>query len=80
MFTKFRKCGSPIHTCKRGSPNLYIYKLLLSSADNNRSIYIRDELKKKNNTFLIALEGEDSLGKRVFFGGQLLQKMGLGIL
>ena len=54
--------------------SLSIYILLLSSADNNRSIYIeRDELKKKHYKL-------PWKGKRVFFGGELLQKMGLGNL
>ena len=54
-----------------------IYILLLSSADDNRSIYI--EMKKENHTLKCLVRGRFP-GKRVFFGGQLIQKMGLGNL
>ena len=59
------------------SSHLYIYILLLLSTDDNRSIYI--EMKKKNHKLKCLVRGRFP-GRRVFFGGQLLQKMGLGIL
>ena len=59
------------------SLSLYIYILLLLSTDDNRSIY--KETKKKNHKLKCHVRGRFP-GRRVFFGGQLLQKMGLGIL
>ena len=56
---------------------LSIYILLLLSADDSRSIYI--EMKKKNNKLKCLVRGRIP-GRVVFFGGQLLQKMGLGIV
>ena len=55
-----------------------IYILLLLSADDNRSIYIERD-KTKKNILNCLLRGRFP-GKRVFFGGELFQKMGLGNL
>ena len=56
---------------------VYIYILLLSSADNNRSIYI--ERRIEENTLQTALEGEDSLGKGFSLGENYFRKWGLAI-
>ena len=75
----FPRESSPSKAIKNGFLLQFvsIYILMLLSADDNRSIYI--EMKKKNHILKCLVRGRFP-GRRVFFGGQLLQKMGLGIL
>ena len=54
-----------------------LYILLLLSADDNRSIYIETKLEK--NILKCLVRGRFP-GNRVFIGGQMHQKMGLGNL